>query len=119
MRVPFPPSEETGETETDEFKSQGRRRPLSAAACSASYRSRVYLDTLEEDAEDIDDAIVKAMSREKSKQVCLHALRLIGFVVTLKDRAKRDRTKETARRSAKRAIARAEKAALKAQTRAE
>ncbi len=118
QRLPFPPPTEP-EEEDDESKSQARRRPLSAIACSARYRSRVYIDTLDETAEDISDTMVKAMSREKLKQVCLNALRGIGFAVTLRDKAKRDRSAETARRSEKRAKIREEKAALKAQIRAE
>ena len=120
QRVPLP---ETNEHE-DEFNSQGRRQPLSAAACSARYRAQIELNALDETAEDIAAALVRAMSREKLKQVCLHALRLNGFALTLRDKAKRDRTqeiakrrergrsKEIAKRKEKRAQARAEKAAL-------
>ena len=112
QRVPFPPIDD------DEFALERKtgprpRGPSSALACSASYRSRIYIDALEEPVEDVADTMVKAMGadREKLKDVCVSALRRAGFVVVLRDKAKRDRTAETAKRSAMRAKVRAEKMA--------
>lgn len=100
------------EEDADEHRKKGeRRKPSTASACSAKFRSQVEFNALDESAEDIADALVRAMSREKLKNVCLDALRRNGFAVTLRDKAKRDRSKESARRSQKRALARAEKAA--------
>lgn len=101
--------------ESDESEScaSKARKPSSAIACSAALRSRFYLDVLEEGVEDIADALVKSMDKERLKTVCVIALRQAGFAVILRNKSKRDRTMETARRSLLRAKVRAEKAAAK------
>ncbi len=109
QRVPFPEPEE--EEEEEERKPGERLKPSSASACSAKFRAQVEFNALDESAEEIAAALVRAMSRDKLKQVCLDALRKAGFAINhVSDKAKRDRTKETARRSELRAKIRKQKA---------
>ena len=113
QRIPIPPTEDEEEAE---FGRPSRARiPSPADACSIRFRERFLLTESEEFVEIIAAAMVDDMDVEKVKEVCLYALRKIGFVVSLRPTSnpKRDRTAETARRSEKRAQARAEKAAQK------
>jgi len=106
MRVEFP--------EPDDYEAEPKstaRRPSSAIACCATFRER-YLTP--EAA-----AVLKNMDPGAAIETCLAILKSLGFVVSLRQASiKRDRSRETAKRSEKRRIARAEKAALKAQIRA-
>ena len=79
------------------------RAPSPAIACSAHFRSR-YLTP-----EAID--VLKSMDSDTAKEVCVNVLKALGYVVSLRlASTKRDRSKEIAKRSAKRAEIRAAKA---------
>lgn len=105
QRVSFPPVE--SDDESGERKTGPRPRiPSSAIACIAQYRSR-YLTP-----EAV--AMVKAMDADTAKETCLNVLKALGFIVTLRTPANPNRNRSwEMRRSAMRAKARAEKAALK------
>ncbi len=98
------------EPQEDDDPSDPRfRRPSRASACSAHYRERYIMPEA--------IALLKAMTPIEAKEACLNVLKELGFTVILRlaPGKERDRTAETAKRSAKRAKIRAEKAALKAQ----
>ena len=97
---PFPPTEPDDESE----RKSTARTPSTAIACVAQFRER-YLTP-----EAI--SMLRAMTPDVAKEVCVNVLRALGFTVTLKTLAdpKRNRSWEM-RRSEARAKARAEKVA--------
>ncbi len=108
MRVVLPDESDEDESEEFERKSRARTGPSPALVCVASFRSK-YLAP-----EAI--AVLKAMDADTAKETCINILKSLGYVVSLRtaSQSKRDRSKEIAKRSEKRAIARALKSAIAA-----